>query len=217
MGICGTCRSTTGGYGSWSPNDVRASPGRWEVPMIATPETAGGAGVPHHPLLIVFAGRPGTGKTTLSRLVAAALRAAILRVDVVEAAIVRHALGDHPVGPIGYAVVHDLAAACLGVGTTVVVDAVNGVPEARAAWPALASEAGVRLAVVEVSLSDEAEHRRRVEQRVSDLTGMVVPTWERIVAGGYAPWLPHRDGARLQVDGAQDSAFAEILAYLAAF
>ncbi len=185
--------------------------------MTATPETTSRAVVPAPPLLIVFAGRPGTGKTTLSRMVAAELRAAILRVDVVEAAVVRHGLGDHPVGPIGYAVVHDLAAACLGVGTTVVVDAVNGVPEARAAWSALASEAGVRLAVVEVSLNDKTEHRRRVEQRVSDLTGMVVPTWERVVAGGYAPWQPDRDGARLQVDGAQDSALAEILAYLAGF
>jgi predicted kinase len=187
------------------------------VPMTTTSETVTGTVLPACPLLIVFAGRAGTGKTTLSRMVAAELCAAILRVDVVEAAVVRHGLGEHPVGPIGYAVAHDLAVACLAVGTTVVVDAVNGVPEARAAWPELASEAGVPLAVVEVSLNDQAEHRRRVEQRVSDLEGMVVPTWEQVVDGGYVPWQPDRDGARLQVDGAQDSALAEILAYLATF
>ena len=181
--------------------------------MSATPETT--AALVARPLLIVFAGRPGTGKTTLSRRVAAELQAAVLRVDVIEAAIVRHGLGEHPVGPIGYAVIHDLALACLQVGTTVVVDAVNPVPQARAAWAPLARAAGVPLAVVEVSLNDPDEHRRRVQQRVSDLEGMVVPTWAQVIAGEYAPWQCARDGPRLEVDGAQDSAVAEILAYVA--
>jgi predicted kinase len=185
--------------------------------MTASPESTTGPVLLSRPMLIVFAGRPGTGKTTLSRAVATAARAAILRVDVIEAAVVRHGLSSHPVGEIGYAVAHDLALACLEVGTTAVVDAVNGVPEARAAWPKLASQAGVALAVIEVSLKDQAEHRRRVQQRVSDLEGMVVPTWARVVAGGYAPWQPDRDGARLEVDGAQDGALAAILTYLATF
>lgn len=182
--------------------------------MTAVPVTSAVTVSPVRPLLIVFAGRPGTGKTTLSRMVATQLRAAVLRVDVIEAAVVRHGLSDHPVGPIGYAVVQDLAMACLSVGTAVVVDAVNGVPEARAAWPELASAAGVPLAVVEVSLSDQDEHRRRVEHRTSDLDGLVVPAWDKVVEGRYVPWQSHRDGARLQVDGAHDSALAEILAYL---
>jgi predicted kinase len=167
------------------------------------------------PVLVVFAGRPGTGKTTLSRLIAVELGAAIVRVDAVEAAVVRFGLAEQPVGPIGYAVAHEIAAASLAIGTPVVVDAVNGVPEARVAWPALAARLGVPLALVEVSLDDEAEHRRRVEQRVSDLDGMVVPTWEQVLAGGYAPWQEHRDGARLLVDGDDDgAALAAIVEYV---
>jgi predicted kinase len=36
-----------------------------------------------------LAGRPGTGKTTLGRRLAAELRAAYLRIDAIEAAVVR--------------------------------------------------------------------------------------------------------------------------------
>ncbi len=42
-------------------------------------------------MLIVFAGRPGTGKTTLSQLLASQLKAAVLRIDAIETAIVRTA------------------------------------------------------------------------------------------------------------------------------
>ena len=167
------------------------------------------------PVLVVFAGLPGTGKTTLSRLIAADLRAAIIRVDAVEAAVVRYGLAEHPVGPIGYAVAHEIAAATLAVGTSVVVDAVNAVPEARVAWPELATRAGVRLAAVEVFLADQVEHRRRVEQRVSDLDGLVVPTWQQVQAAGYVPWQESRDGARLRVDGADTAAAIQAIhAYL---
>ena len=86
------------------------------------------------PLLVVLAGRPGTGKTTLGRRLATELRAAYLRIDAIEAAVVRCGLAEHPVGPVGYVVAHALAAATLAVGTPVIIDAVNPVPEARAGW-----------------------------------------------------------------------------------
>lgn len=45
-------------------------------------------------MLIVFAGRAGTGKTTLSRRVAADRGAALLRVDAIETAVVEVGLAD---------------------------------------------------------------------------------------------------------------------------
>ena len=165
-------------------------------------------------MLIVFAGRPGTGKTTLSRQVAKHLRAALLRIDAIETAIVRSGVAAAPVGPVGYVVAHEIAAACLAVGTPVVVDAVNPVPEARQAWPQLAKSAGVSLQVVEVCVADEAEHRRRIEQRQADLRGQVVPTWEQVPAQEYESWDENRDGRRIVVDAASPTALEEVLSSL---
>jgi len=68
-------------------------------------------------LLVVLAGQPGTGKTTLARRIASELRAAYLRVDAIETAMIRCERARPPVGPVGYVVAHELAAAPdLGTG-----------------------------------------------------------------------------------------------------
>ncbi len=133
-------------------------------------------------MLIVFAGLPGTGKTTLSRRLAAELSAAVVRVDVIEGAIIRSRELLRPLGPVGYVVAYEVAAACLAVGTTVVVDAVCPVAEARAGWRAVDAAAGVGVQVFEVVLRDLDEHRRRVQARRADLEGLVVPTWSEVLA-----------------------------------
>jgi predicted kinase len=150
------------------------------------------------PLLIVLAGRPGTGKTTLGRRLAGALHCAYLRIDAIETAIVRCGLADPPVGPVGYVVAHEVAAATLALGTSVVVDAVNPVPEARAGWRSLAQVA--RLAFLETVVPDEHEHRRRVDTRRPDLADQVVPTWDDVMAADYVPWDDKRDGQRHLID-----------------
>jgi len=150
------------------------------------------------PLLVVLAGRPGTGKTTLGRRLAAELRAAYLRIDAIEAAVVRCRLAEHPVGPVGYVVAHELAAATLAVGTSVVIDAVNPVPEARSGWRTVAE--GARLVVLQTTLSDIEEHRRRVSARRPDLAGSAVPSWDQVVNRDYAAWDESRDGPRHIID-----------------
>jgi predicted kinase len=86
----------------------------------------------------------------------------------------------------------------LGLGLPVIVDAVNPVASARGLWHDLAERTGVPLRVVEVCCADEAEHRRRVEQRRSEETGEHVPTWEQTLVrrAGYEPYI----GPRLVVD-----------------
>lgn len=164
----------------------------------------------------MFVGRPGTGKTTLARLTAAELTAAHLRIDAIEAAVIRSGVAEPPLGPVGYAVAHEVAASCLAVGTSVVVDAVSPVPAARAAWLDLARVAKVSVRMIEVVVSDPVEHRRRVEARRSDVAGLVVPTWRQVTAVAYEPWDIRRDGPRLVVanDGSPDDAMTRVRAYL---
>ena len=93
-----------------------------------------------------------------------------------------------------------MAASNLLLGRGVVVDAVNGVPEARAAWRQTADRCGARLVLLETALPDAREHRRRVESRKADIPGHRVPTWEDVQADGWVPWNEERDGARVVID-----------------
>ena len=70
------------------------------------------------------------------------------------------------------------------------------------------------LVEVEVICSDGAAHRRRVEERVTDLPGFVQPTWAEVVDRDYQP----REDDRLVIDTAltsPDAALAMLRAKLA--
>lgn len=148
-------------------------------------------------MLVVVAGRAGTGKTTLARGLACDLAATYLRVDAIETALAT--VRDSAVtGPDGYAVAHLVARSNLDLGRDVVVDAVCPVPESRSAWAVADDRTDV--VVFETALDDAAEHRRRVEDRRPDMPGQHVPTWADVEDDGYAPWDEARDGLRTVVD-----------------
>ena len=152
--------------------------------------TAGRPARPREPLrLLVLAGLPGTGKSTLAGLLAARYHAVWLRVDTVEAALLKAGLArSFETGLAAYIAVRDLAREQLRIGRTVIVDAVNGVEEARQMWRELATECGARRVVLEVVCSDPEEHRRRVESRTPPTPPLPAPTWEEVVHREYAPW-----------------------------
>ncbi len=150
-------------------------------------------------MLIVFGGLPGTGKTTISRAIAARRAATYLRIDAIEQAIRDANVLAGDMGPAGYHVANVLAESNLANGQTVVADCVNPVAESRAAWRAIASRRQARLVEIEVKCSDPVEHRRRVERRKSDIPGLVYPTWQAVLDREYAVW----DGPRLVIDTAR--------------
>ncbi|OIJ99840.1 AAA family ATPase [Streptomyces monashensis] len=139
-------------------------------------------------MLIVMGGLPGTGKTTLARLLAARIGAVHLRIDTIEQAIVRSGVTRHPVGPVGYAVGYALAGDHLRQGLTVIAESVNPLGVTRDAWRDTAVGAGVRVTEVEVVCSDPAEHRRRVTSRSADIPGLPLPDWPQVVDREYEPW-----------------------------
>lgn len=140
------------------------------------------------PILIVFGGLPGTGKSTLARKLAGQLGAVYLRIDTIEQAI-RESL---PSGAViydeGYRVAYALAADNLRLDRTVVSDSVNPVAESRDAWIDVGRRANVSVFEIEVICSDERIHRERVESRSSDIAGLQLPTWDAVLSRDYEPW-----------------------------
>ncbi len=153
-------------------------------------------------MLIVFAGLPGVGKTTLSQLLAERQRASYVRVDAVESGLLAAGVvsDQAAIGTAGYVVANRVAESCLRAGLDVVVDAVNPVEAAREGWRALANEYNAELLFVEVVCSDPDRHRRQVEERVTDLAGWTQPDWQAVLDREYEPW----QGPRLVIDNVGD-------------
>ena len=156
-------------------------------------------------MLVVFGGLPGVGKTTVARALARQTGAVHLRIDTIEQAL-REA--GRPVEGQGYRLAYAIAADNLEVGRTVIADCVNPWRLTRDEWRAVGARAGVPVLDVEIVCGDAAEHRRRVEGRISDIPGHRLPDWAAVLSRDYH----RRDDERLVVDTAADSLEEVIIA-----
>jgi predicted kinase len=153
--------------------------------------------VPERPLLIVFGGLPGTGKTTIARELTRRLTATYLRIDTIEQRLREAGLA---VGASGYVIANALATENLLIGRTVIADCVNPVAASRNGWRDTADRCAAHLVEIETICSDATEHRRRVEGRSVDVSGHKQPTWDDVVNRDYEPW----DRDHLVLDTAAD-------------
>lgn len=146
-------------------------------------------------MLIVIAGLPGAGKSTLAGDLGRALNCAVLGVDQAEAAMWR--AGVSPSGPThhaAYLVVGALAAEQLALGHDVIVDAVNGPEPARAQWRDLAGQMDAELKFIVVECGDDRVYRDRVDHRSRSIEGYPEPTWEGVLRRRteFPPWTDER-------------------------
>lgn len=146
-------------------------------------------------MLIVMAGLPGSGKSSVVEAVGRLLPAPVVSVNPIEAAMLRAGVArGEPTGLAAYVVAEAVADGVLALGQDVIVDAVNAVEAARGQWRALAVRHATPLAVVEVVCSDPGVHRRRLEGRSRGIEGFAEPSWEAVdrLRGEYEPWADHR-------------------------
>ena len=139
-------------------------------------------------MLIVFAGLPGTGKSSVAREVARKLDAVWLRIDSIEQAIRDSGVLQRSIDDAGYRAAFAVAADNLRLGRIVVTDSVNDWMVTRDAWRDIGVRAGARVVEVEIICSDPEEHRRRIETRTSDVPGLILPDWEAVKERDYHPW-----------------------------
>jgi predicted kinase len=144
----------------------------------------------NQPTLYIVSGLPGSGKTTLSQLLARHCAAAHVRIDTIEQAL--RDLCSVNVQGEGYRLAYSVASDILYAGVSVVADSCNPIELTRREWEEVALGAGARYVNIEVICSDAREHRERVESRSSTVVGLRLPTWADVESREYHDWTVER-------------------------
>ncbi len=138
------------------------------------------------PVLYIFSGLPATGKTVLSQGLAKLVNAVYLRIDTVEQAL--RNLCSVDVQGEGYRLSYNIAADNLRLGISVVADSCNPIELTRREGGSVAEDSGARYVNIEVICSNEDEHRRRANDRISTVDRLWLPTWTEIEDREYHEW-----------------------------
>jgi len=143
------------------------------------------------PAIVVMAGLPGSGKSTIAEVVGNRLGLPVVSVDPIESAILGAGIDpDQPTGLAAYLVAETIAEAVVAGGGGVIVDAVNAVEPAREQWLKLAARQNAPVRFVEVVCSDAELHRSRLEARNRQLPHFTEPSWHAVEQSldEWEPW-----------------------------
>lgn len=141
------------------------------------------------PTLFIFGGLPGTGKSTLSAMLARKLNATYLRIDTIEQAIRDGRKNPKSeIGPEGYLVGFEIARENLKNNMSVIADSVNPIAVSRKGWLEVARDSDATSVQVEIHCSNKKEHRHRIESRTVSIKNLKLPTWKAVCEREYEPW-----------------------------
>jgi predicted kinase len=139
------------------------------------------------PRLVMMSGLPGSGKSTLSKLLAERTGAELLRIDVFEQDLRNQHGADFDVGTCGYQQGYRLAAHHLREGRNVIADAVNAVELARQGWRDAAAASGSEIVEIEILCSDIEEVRTRLQTRDTGIPGLAPVPLESVNTRQWEP------------------------------
>lgn len=167
-----------------------------KVPPVLRPADA------EQPFVVLVAGVPGTGKSTLAEALAVELRAPVFSADWQFGALVPFgAIRNDNGGPLGDVMLTAMTVRQLQLGLSVILDTTGHEAQIRRRWRSLAERHGGRFVGVECVCSDESAHRGRVEGRVRGIPGWPsTVTWEHV--GRMQGLWEHWDEPHLVIDSA---------------
>ena len=126
---------------------------------------------------IVMRGFPGTGKSTIARLLAAALHASLIDRDIIRQTAV-HVFGELPqVGQFSYELMFALAHEQLSLGLSVVVDTPLTYRTTYEQCKELAKEFQTPMLVVHCQCPPEVQ-KRRLEGRKGNVSAFQITSWD---------------------------------------
>jgi predicted kinase len=150
--------------------------------------------------LIVFAGLPGTGKSSVAETIGRQLNVPVFAKDWLEATLRRCRLQPDAnpttagLGYAGYELLTTLAERQMLLGQSVILDSVASTESIRQQWRQMAAQYGAVWIVIECVCSDEELHQRRLTNRRRGIPGWDELEWSEVqrVKGYYAPWQEER-------------------------
>ncbi len=162
------------------------------------------------PVLYIFSGLPGVGKSTIARELARKIGAVYFRVDSAEDALKNSSLNISPAEDAGYEIGYALAKDNLEIGLSFVADCVNPIQETRKAWRNAAQGAKARYINIEITCSYPEIHKAQLLARNAQFSELNLPNWDEVSNRHYELW----DTSRIVIDTAindVNSALTKIL------